>query len=465
MSQGVFITVFNRCFWRVAILLLPLSCAYEPTLDLERIYEMTEQHAGQAPVILIHGALGGRLEDKQGKEIWPGSLKKIAFSQYLELALPFDKTDLMPTDSDTHVAGIAETAAGRDFYGKIIKTLENIGGYSRGQLGQPGARDVRRYYVFSYDWRQDNVVSAKKLHNFIETVRQDYKDPSLKVDIIAHSMGGLITRYYARYGNVDVLNSNELLPNNIGEQRIRRVVMLGTPSLGSVGALRTLIRGYKVGLGVIPPEVVATFPSTYQVLPHALTQWFVTIDGQPLKRDQFDAQGFWKRFQFSVYSESLKGRMIKRFDSEKNALLYLDRLQRFFERQIERARRFSWALSVPTPSSTLQYIVFGGDCLATPARVVVEEIEKKSYLRLWPKEIINPKDGVDYQRLMFEPGDGTVTKASLLARTERNVAVARHKYSNFSLDYPVFLCESHERLTGNIDFQNNLLHALLSADR
>jgi len=32
------------------------------------------------------------------------------------------------------------------------------------------------------------------------------------------------------------------------------------------------------------------------------------------------------------------------------------------------------------------------------------------------------------------------------------------------LRYSFFLCESHDRLTGNITFQDNLLNALLSAD-
>ena len=32
------------------------------------------------------------------------------------------------------------------------------------------------------------------------------------------------------------------------------------------------------------------------------------------------------------------------------------------------------------------------------------------------------------------------------------------------MDFAFFLCESHDHLTGNINFQDNLLHALLSAD-
>ena len=83
-------------------------------------------------------------------------------------------------------------------------------------------------------------------------------------------MGGMVTRYFVRYGTEDVLDDNEFPVNQDGAEHIRRVILLGTPGLGSTGALHTLMRGFKIGLGVVPPEVVATFPSTYQVLPHAI---------------------------------------------------------------------------------------------------------------------------------------------------------------------------------------------------
>ena len=85
-------------------------------------------------------------------------------------------------------------------------------------------------------------------------------------------------------------------------------------------------------------------------------------------------------------------------------------------------------------------------------------------MRLYPKEVTNRVEGVDYERIMLEPGDGVVTKASLLARDVLDPSVERHKYSYFPVDYPFFLCERHNKLTGNINFQDNLLHTLLSVD-
>ena len=95
---------------------------------------------------------------------------------------------------------------------------------------------------------------------------------------------------------------------------------------------------------------------------------------------------------------------------------------------------------------------------------MVEEVDGKSVLRMYPKDIRNPVEGVDYESIMLEPGDGIVTKASLLARDQLDPSIQRHKYSFFPVDYPMFLCVRHTLLTGNINFQDNLLHTLLSVD-
>ena len=73
-------------------------------------------------------------------------------------------------------------------------------------------------------------------------------------------------------------------------------------------------------------------------------------------------------------------------------------------------------------------------------------------IRLYPGEISKPLPGVPYDTLMLEPGDGRVTKPSLLGRDALNPAVPRHDYSFFPLAFSFSLCETHERLTGNTNF-------------
>ena len=384
------------------------------------------------------------------------------FSSYEEFALTIDPTTLEPVPDRFEAHGITDKSAGQDYYESVLRALERAGNYHRAEPGDSVQDGRRYYYVFTYDWRQDNALTARKLGRFLAQIQVDFRDPELKVDIVAHSMGGLIARYYLRYGNVDVLDDNDFPVTMAGAMRVRRALLLGTPNLGSTEAVKTLISGRRLGLGRVPPEVLATMPSIYQLLPHAINDWLVTAKGEILERDQFDVE-IWRRFQWAVFDPKIRTRIRSRFKRVAEGDAYLDMLERYFEKRLERARRFLWSLTVPLPKP-LPLIVFGGDCDLTPARLVVEEVKGESVLRMHPDEITNRLRGIDYHALMLEPGDGLVTKSSLLGRDALDPTVPRHKWSFFPLDYSFFLCEPHDNLTGNVSFQDNLLNALLSTD-
>jgi len=452
--------MFRIC-WGLIIILLA-GCA-APRPDLARLYAR-QANPQQPPIILIHGILGSRLEDPaSGREAWPGSTWRLLFHDYHDLALDIDPATLTPLPGDLRVSGITDRAAGRDFYGEIMRVLSEAGGYQRSRPGEPVTPGAKNYYVFAYDWRRDNVETVRALDRFIEQIRTDHGDADLKVDLIAHSMGGLVARYYIRYGTVDVLDDNDFPVNGHGAERVRRAILLGTPNLGSVTAIRTMLQGVKTAFGGMPVEVIATFPSAYQLLPHPLNDWLIKSTGEPLERDLFDVE-IWRRFQFSVFSPEVRKRILADAPSEQEGREKLALMERFFQRYLERGRRFVWSLTVPVPEPTINYIVFGGNCSLTPARILVEEVADESVVRLWPDDIADPVAGVDYDMLMLEPGDGVVTKASLLARDTLDPTIERHRYSFFPVQYSFFLCEAHNRLTSNINFQDNLLHALLSVD-
>lgn len=448
-------------------LLLSACASHDLRPDLPRLYQSARQGVKHPPVIVIPGVMGSRLANAQGEEQWIGSLSDALFSDYQHLALPIDADRLEPADDGLQVTGLTDVFAGRDFYQSILQILEEAGGYVRAEPGQTLPDAARHYYVFSYDWRQDNVRSAKRLSQLIEQIRCDHQDPDLQVDIVAHSMGGLVTRYYLRYGETDVLNDNEFPINYHGADRVRRVVLLGTPNLGSANSLHTFIEGRKVGLRRINSEVLASFPSLYQLFPHPLNDWIMTTRGTPLKRDLFDVN-IWRRFEWSIFHPEVRQRMVKTWREqgldEEQIQRELKQFEAYFERHLERARRFVWSLTVRMEREPWQLVVYGGDCTLTPNRVVVEEVRGESVLRLWPDDILHPVAGVDYEQLMMQPGDGAVTKASLLARDVLDPLVPRHEYSHFPLHYPIFLCEGHDALTSNVFFQDNLLHFLLSQD-
>ncbi len=440
------------------------------TPDLRRLYASGMERVQVPPVIIVPGILGSRLrERKSGRELWPGSVFNVLFSAR-SLALDIDPKTLEPRPDDIEAYDLFRGLLLSDFYGAIIETLERQGGYVRGEPGQSADVGTRRYYIFPYDWRQDNVVTARKLDALIERIRRDYGDPRLKVDIVAHSMGGLLTRYYIQYGVTDVLDGNDFPANFTGAAKIRTAILLGTPNLGSVNALHSLLVGHKVGRQAIPPEALASMPSVYELLPHPVTNWIVDIKGKPLEQDLFFV-GTWISYRWSIFNPEIEQRVRARFPGVAEGNGHLSVLQHYFAKRIERARRFVWSLTYnESQNAPVRLVVFGGDCTLTPARVVVEREPSTSpdgrdLVQLLPSTIQAPEPGVDYSRLMLEPGDGEVTKPSLLARQSLDPTVSRSEDVFFPLAYAFFLCVDHEHLTGNINFQDNLLNVLLERER
>lgn len=423
--------------------------------DLDRLYRTAVTHADQPPVILLHGAFGARLCDERGVEHWPGGLGALLFSDYAQLALavPGATADELPLEH----CGMTDRVAGQDFYGRIEDTLIGPGGYILAEPGKLPPAGRRHYYRFVYDWRRDNAATARQLDALVEQIRIDRGQPDLKVDIVAHSMGGLVTRYWLRYGTADVLDDNDFPINNDGGRKVRQVVLVGTPSLGSTSALQQILEGAHFGTNRMPPEVLLTFPGAYQLLPHPIVDSVLSGDGSVLDRDIFDI-AIWRALEWGPFDPGLRQRLSGEGWNDERFEALID----YAHRHLERARRFVWSLTVKNDAAPYGLIVFGGDCSSTPARILIEDDGPESHVRLWPDEIRRPAPGVDYAALMLEPGDGVVTKASLLARAELDPSVPRHRFSDFPLSYPVLFCEDHSRLPGNLTFQDNLLHILLS---
>lgn len=445
-----------------SVLMCTLLCDCSAPLrpDLSRLYRISDQTTDNTPVILIPGLFGSKLRDKQtGKEVWPGSATDVVFSDYQQLALKFDRETLQVLPDNLEAYDVADRVLGQDIYGPIISTLEKSGGYQRGVPGTPALKNERRYYVFPYDFRQDNSRHALALEALIDKIRRDYSNPDLKVDLVAHSMGGLVARYYLRYGVADVLNGEHEQVTLYGTTRVRKLILLGTPNLGSASSLHAFLNGEKVGFGKIAPEVLATMPSGYQLFPHPLVSWLIDVNGNTLNDNLFDT-ATWERYHWSIFNPNIQQRMLK--SGGTMAGESLADLQRFFAYRLERARRFMWALSTPEPETPIRYVLFGGDCTLTPARLLLEPEGDQLMTRLNPSEIHRPIAGVRYDELMLEPGDGRVTKPSFLARETLDPSTEQSEDSFIPVAYWFFLCEDHVQLTNNINFQDNLLNVLLT---
>ena len=273
-----------------AAVLAVAACSTPLRPDLARLYLVGTGPGDTTPVIVIPGLFGSKLRSRTtGVEVWPGTWSDVLWGDYRGLAVDFDPVTLAVRGDDIEAYDLADSVLGHDIYRPIIDTLQRFGGYVRGAPGTRAEPGERRFYVFPYDWRQDNVVHARELEALIDTIRRDYGNPDLKVDIVAHSMGGLIARYYLRYGTVDVLESgSDELVTLYGTTRVRKLILLGTPNMGSAGSLHAFIGGESIGFGRIPTEVLATIPSGYQLFPHPLVTWLIDAQGRGLYEDLFE---------------------------------------------------------------------------------------------------------------------------------------------------------------------------------
>ncbi len=449
--------------WRLLPLLFLCACQGNKKPDLARLYLQHGTDHSNTPLILIHGTMGSKLRKIDShEEVWPGKINQLIFSSYKKLANQIDPDSIEVVPSDIESYAIFDSFSGLSIYDEIIDTLVEYGGYQLSQIGT-AAVGQRNLYVFDYDWRQDNVHNAQQLAQYITQVLATHPKHE-KVDVVAHSMGGLILRYYQRFGDQDVLDRLDSLDETNRQQlsqahHIRHAIFLGTPQLGSVKSVTRLQHGFDFNLRNIPVEVQITMPSVYQLLPHPASHWLTDVHGQTMTVDQFDPQ-LWRENQWSIYNPEIQSRIIKDAEDLPSGQQMVDTMQRFFDQQLHRAQLFWLALSPDFEVEHEGFIIMGGDCKKTLTKLIGQQQEHS--LTLYDDLRLGDDFATRtlHKSILFEPGDGQVSKSSLLGQVhDQN---SHETFKSIKIKYPVFVCEDHIKLTQNLTFQDNLLHVLLN---
>ena len=361
-------------------------------------------------------------------------------------------------------------------YRDLLDALRRYVGYRDGNWENPAADGDRdTFYVFAYDWRKDNVGNARELVRRVEHLKEKLGRPDLRFNVVAHSMGGLIARYAAMYGDADLPNNDqELLPTWAGASHINKIVMIGVPNQGSADALATIIDGYSITEGLrrrIPllnklgAEDAVRTPSVFQLLPHRDSVRFLDEDLQPLEIDLYDPV-VWKRYGWSpIYDPDFRRRYSDTREEPGNGFTddKPNSLDAYLAATLKRTRRFHEALDARTTSATpVTLLAIGGDCEETLNSPVILRDEKRDR---WTT-LIRPREyrssaGVRYSKrqvteAMYAPGDGRVTRASLLGGTSGLGGGV-----NLPLAYAVFGCDLHGQLQRNKTLQDNALSAIV----
>jgi pimeloyl-ACP methyl ester carboxylesterase len=455
-----------------------LSKATRP--DLPRIFPTlpAAKRTPKPPLILIPGILGSELiNGKTGVRLWPELFPK----DVAALHLPIATIDFTQNCDDVVAARVIESAQLISFlpelgvYGALLEALEKYGGYRRGDIDNPaadGGQDT--FYLFAYDWRRDNVESARKLAAKIANLKQRLNQPDLRFDLVAHSMGGLVARYFAMYGDRDLSAAAEPQPDWSGARHLNRLIMFGAPNAGSMDAFRSAVRGYSVteahkprlrlfrALGSL---MIFTAPSVYQLMPRNEAAAFFDEKPNRLPIDLYDVET-WKRYGWGAgYEAGLLAReqrsLFKKLgevDGKAEFEKMVTTRAAYLRAVLARARAFHRALDATgDPPAELRLHLAGGDCEPTLAGALLVDGRTLFYPGRIPRGLRKRTF-----EMMFLPGDGRVTRQSLFGLTlqpESNEPVARAM--KYAPAHTLFGCEAHGDLPINPTIVDNLLTLLL----
>ncbi|MCA8961050.1 MAG: hypothetical protein KDC38_11085 [Planctomycetes bacterium] len=445
------------------------SALVEP--DIARLYDRSAQEHDDArnPVIVIPGILGSRLVAGD-RVVWGafggGAVDPQEPDDARLMALPLirDEGERLQDLGDEVVSRGALDRIDVHLFGLqiqqraylyILATL-GAGMYRDELLGKAGAIDYGNdhytCFQFDYDWRRDLAHNARRLDRFIararEQVRKHRPSGEIRFDIVAHSMGGLLSRYYLRYGTQDLPDDGALPALTWdGAENVDRLILVGTPNAGSAEAILQLVNGYAPALFLpfYDPVILGTFPSIFQLLPRDRHGPLV-VDGQRVDR-LYDPE-FWIEQDWGLanpeYDDTLAVLLPDVEDATERRRIALLHLRK----SLERAAHFHRALDAPANAPTgLEIHLFAGDAIDTVA-------------------VVAPDGDGGAEVVDRAPGDGTVLRTSALL-DERVGAADWTRQLRTPIDFTAvhLLFTDHLQLTADPGFSDNVLYLLLEDPR
>ncbi len=266
----------------------------------------------------------------------------------------------------------------------------------------------------------------------------------MKFDIVAHSMGGLLTRYFLRYGAEDLPKDGSVPEVTwAGAEHVDKVIIIGTPNAGAVGAIENLFEGRDFGplLPKYEPAIIGTMPSLYQQLPRTRHRAILDKNRQPI--DIMDVD-LWIKNGWGLADPNqahvLEWLLPDVSDPEERREIAIDHLKK----SMKRGKQFQQAIDQPaTPPERLQLHLLAGDAIPTGSAVTIDFSAEH------------------YRVTDYEPGDGTVARYSALMDERTGGRWQPYLQSPIKWTNVMFLFSDHLGLTKDPGFSDNVLYILL----
>lgn len=450
--------------------------------NLTELYQASVENKDRNPVIVIPGLMGSRLENRDtGQVVWgaftrkAARLKKAEGMRQIMLDVWDVPDDFGPEDVPLLDDRLVATGPLDRIKVNAVFAILTVRVYSAilGALGAGGYVDQTfagldygsehfNCFTFFYDWRKDTVANAQELGRFIEATREQVlaarrklglPEREVKFDIVAHSLGSLVARYYLRYGADDVLGD---LPAEIpwrGGGDIDRLILIGPPNLGAVEALRQMNEGRQLGpfLPKLPPVELAGIPSIYQLLPREAALPLRDSSGRERLVAFMDVDT-WLENGWGPFADKQEKVLDQIFAAESSHDEKRRKMTVFMAASLERASQLAAALDkVSSEEPSSKVILFAGDSERTLAAGVARDVKGRIELDFDMKTT----QGLD------APGDGSVTRASALGDLRRDRESAPWLVSPVPWTASIFVSDDHLGMTKDRNFQDNLLHILL----
>ena len=235
------------------------------------------------PVIIVPGIMGSYLNDENNSEVWMNlNLMAIPGKDiYLNVLALTDngesRSNILPTT-------IMKSISGFDFFNGLFIQLENNSFVMNQDL-----------FDFPYDWRLDISKSSLALKQKIDQIK--IQTGASKIDLVAHSMGGLLVKKYLK---------------DYGGDSIDKFIDIATPQNGAPKSFKALGYGDNFGfetfgLNILNPDrakfISQNMPSVYELLP---SQKYFDDTDQSYKYYVFDGLNNTERLTFEQTKNYLK---------------------------------------------------------------------------------------------------------------------------------------------------------------